>query len=71
KEVEIDIIVGGVKVSGAVAKTVAGAITAHNTFDAPETVKITEIPAEVTNGGSGIKVKLPASSVTSVVSVEA
>ncbi|MBP5702903.1 MAG: alpha-N-arabinofuranosidase [Lachnospiraceae bacterium] len=71
KDTEIDIIVGGVKVSSAVARTVAGDITAHNTFDAPETVKITEIPAEVTNGGSGIKVKLPASSVTSVVVVEA
>ena len=70
KEAEIDIIVGGVKVGSAVAKTVAGAITAHNTFDSPETVKITEIPAEVTGGGTGIKVKLPASSVTSVVATE-
>jgi len=70
KEAEIDIIVGGVKVGSAVAKTVAGGITAHNTFDAPETVKITEIPAEVTDGGTGIKVKLPASSVTSIVATE-
>jgi alpha-N-arabinofuranosidase len=71
KEAEIDIIVGGVKVSSAVAKTVAGDITAHNTFDKPENVVIREIGAEVTDGGAGIKVKLPASSVTSIVAVEA
>jgi alpha-N-arabinofuranosidase len=71
KEAEIDIIVGGTKVSSAVAKTVAGDITAHNTFDDPEAVSIKEIAAEVTEGGAGIKVKLPASSVTSIIAVEA
>ena len=70
KETEIDIIVGGVKVSSAVAKTVAGDITAHNTFDKPENVVIKEIGAQVTDGGAGIKVKLPASSVTSIVATE-
>ena len=70
KETEIDIIVGGTKVSSAVAKTVAGDITAHNTFDKPENVVIKEIGAEVVDGGAGIKVKLPASSVTSIVAVE-
>ena len=70
KEAEVDIIVGGAKVSSAVAKTVAGDITAHNTFDKPENVVIREIGAEVVEGGAGIKVKLPASSVTSIVAEE-
>ncbi len=70
KEAEVDIIVGGAKVSSAVAKTVAGDITAHNTFDKPENVVIREIGAEVVESGAGIKVKLPASSVTSIVAEE-
>ncbi len=70
KDVEAEIIIGGTKVGSAVAKTVAGDITAHNTFDNPENVVIREISAEVINGGAGIKVKLPASSVSSIFAEE-
>ena len=70
-DAEIDVIVGGVKVKDAEAKTVAGKVDAHNTFDAPETVSIKALAAEVTDGGAGIKIKVPASSVTSITATEA
>ena len=70
KETEIDIIVGGVKVSSAVAKTVAGDITAHNTFDAPENVVIKDLASEVASDGTVIKIKLPKSSVTAITATE-
>jgi alpha-N-arabinofuranosidase len=70
KEAEIDIILGGVKVSDASARTLAGDIHDHNTFDDPEKVTLKALDVTVTEGGAGIKVKLPAGSVTSITATE-
>lgn len=70
KEAEIDIILGGVKVSDASARTLAGDIHDHNTFDDPEKVTLKALDVTVTDGGAGLKIKLPASSVTSVTATE-
>ncbi len=69
-EAEIDIILGGVKVSDASARTLAGDIHDHNTFDDPEKVSLKALDVTVTDGGAGLKIKLPASSVTSVTATE-
>ena len=70
-DAETEIIIGGVKVSDVNARSVFGKIQDHNTFENPENVTIKEISAEVVNGGTAIKVKLPKASVTAITATEA
>ena len=70
-DAETEIIIGGNKVSSASARSVFGNIQDHNTFENPENVVIKDIDAEVVNGGTAIKVKLPKASVTAITAVEA
>ena len=69
-DAETEIIIGGNKVSSASARSVFGNIQDHNTFENPENVVIKDIAAEVVNGGTAIKVKLPKASVTAITATE-